>query len=218
MINWYFWVNHVLCCGWVSDCSESLTRGEETYSQEQQQPQCTDHLLDLINSDDTSNEELIGVNKNGEPILKFTFEINDEDSVDDPDYYRLYSPTGLPLNTSTQPDLAITLNTARASANEHITSMTETLFHDIVRAYDLVLRSCPLKYKRHLIKEYEVLIERYEPNSDTITLAKNYWLRAQDFTVGLEEQQKNYRLAISMIPSAITKQEWKKEYNAFIAV
>lgn len=163
-----------------------------------------------VSSDDDNDEQ-----ENEIPI-HFDVE-SDEDSVDDKNYYVQYTPNGHPLEESNLAATKSFLNSARIKYNTCREAMRQLDFDEILNTYDLALRRCPLRYKRKLIKEYELLIDFYPLSLDDMNEAHRLHDQALSINEGGFEQQRRYFInAIILMPDLKIKNEWKREYNAFI--
>lgn len=154
--------------------------------------------------------------------------IEDEDSLDDTQYYRQYTPNVHLIGDSDtfkqirhKTSLEQTLrhaNDARTAMALYYNQMTRQVYSEILICYVLALEYCPPHCKRSLIREYEHFKQIYaslvqDDTADRYALA--YWKEAHSPLNNLSRRITYYRLAIMCVDDANFKRQWKIEYNKF---
>lgn len=182
--------------------------------------------LDLLGSLSSSGDDGSGSGDDDEELSVERI-MDEENSIDDTEYYRLYMP-----RSHTRPyrqpkrESARTTSTCIAKARNKATACLDATtrmdYDEIISAYEEAFKYCPERHKPCLVREYETFKAVYitfSCNTDDYKKAERVahecWKQASLLDHTLTRRQSFYRRALMCMPHAQTKARWKKEYNQF---
>lgn len=246
----YYYYRQLLCCGCCcyrgdrhdyDDDDDSDGDGDTTPGNEAQyerividtedERSATDWSLDLLNtpSSESSHDSSDDDDDGKQPLTVETI-MDDENSVDDTEYYRLYIPRAhkQPVNQREhrkKRSIALTsacIANARNKATACLDATTRADYEEILFAYEEALGHCPDRHKPHLVREYETFKVVYSTFSSTSSeyrkaerVARDAWKQASLADHTITRRQCYFRRAIMCMPNIQIKNQWKKEYNLF---
>lgn len=183
-------------------------------------------VLSIFDANSSSNSSSSQEDKNDSiPTLDMYTDV--EDSVEDEEYYKQYTPNIHLLEihdeTGITKSLATCLNhldNARRRVNECFEAMTRNDYTEILVAYMLALEYCPSIYKakRSIIREYEHfkhIYSGFDTDERASIYAHNRWREANTHKLSIEKRKIAYKLAIMSIDDVNIRRKWKQEYNTF---
>ncbi len=202
MCYWESFLRVYLCCG-------------DGDGEEDDNDIILSNIMDLMGLDEEEDES----SSLNPPSMIFAYE-SESDSVDDEEYYVIYTPSFTKYNQVNQSDeiSAKFLNRARFMAKEHEFGMTLEKFKEIVDAYLSALIYCPIQYKKKMIKEYESFASVYPHSKQQKTNMERTLELARNESLSDEKRRNYYLSAIMSAQNLETKKFIKSEYNLFYSV